>query len=50
MTEILSVVEKILSFLKEGEAAGIVNLVKELPFDKILSAFTSIFETISKLG
>lgn len=49
MTEILAVVEEILAAVKEGEAAEIISIVKDLPFDQIIDAIKSAIEFIAGL-
>lgn len=49
MTEILAVVEEILSAVGEGDVADIIAIVEEIPFDQIIDAIKSVIEFIAGL-
>lgn len=42
MEQILDVVKQLLAFLGEGEAAGIVDIIKNIDFAAIIDFFKSI--------
>lgn len=49
MDQILAVVEQILAFFQEGEAAAIVDMIKGIDFTALLEAIKGIIATITSL-
>ena len=48
-SQILTVVEQILSYFKEGDAAAVVGMFKDFDFSAIFDAIKSIITAITSL-